>query len=405
MVVGVAGCAGYGAAGATASGAAATGQRAVAGQSAVRTFTFVYAGSGFVQVAQHVDNRPGHAGSAFDDTYTEKVKWSISWPITIDNGQLGPIGVPTAEVTGTASAEFPAPGGTPSCSGPVTLPVANGKPYIRENFNVINTTQQFITVRIEGFPLQWADSPSCPSGADVPGNVQTTGSPAATAWVNSWGQPEFKIALLNNYRITPFSVGNTFPFAPVGINTKVIFNWNARLTIAGFAPKVPPPTQPLKAPPKQPCTPTTGQPTPLTPSIASDYLNSFGSYIERFGDALQDKARAIDNFNAALRNLHYDGCTKEWYVGSPWEHLQNRLPPPPPRPNEDTSSGVDITSSPDVLSAQSPGKPSAPNSTTIGFTSAGIAALSSGKPLTVTLTGTFRVKGKPPITASTKITL
>ena len=238
--------------GAEASGSAAGGQQGRAGRSVTRTLKFVYDGSAFVQVRQHVDNRPGHSGDAYDDTYTKQVKWSITWPVTIEPERVL-VGTPTATVSGTSSADVHSAGHS-SCDSPVALPVANGKPYVGTNLVVVDRTPQFLTVRLERFPAFWAASPSCLDGQTAPAQVPQPDGAPGQAWVKSWGAPEFKVALFNNYKITPASIGNRYGYPlPAGnIWKKVTFDWSARLTLEGFSKGTPAPTTPAKPPAKGP---------------------------------------------------------------------------------------------------------------------------------------------------------
>ena len=171
---------------------------------------------------------------------------------------------------------------------------------------------------------------------------------------------------------------------------------------------MPGPTTPAKPPAKKPCTPISGNPTPLNQVTASEYLRKLASWIERYGNGLQAR---IPYLPPDWQKFAKDELITSAASGS--GHLRfgdggGGLPPPPPPPDppgpDDSVEDVEVPSSPDVVNAQSPGRPSSPYSTTTTLTQAGIAALRSGKPLTVTLKGVFRLKGKPPITATTTIT-
>ena len=161
------------------------------------------------------------------------MKWSISWKVTIDDGQIVKLSKPTGEVSGTASADQKS---VPSkCSDEVELPVdAALRQYVPTEFEVVAQTKSSITVRLRGFPVAWAAAPRCTAAEGTVSHVAVTYTPASVAWSKSWGQPEFTIAPFNNFKITPASVGNRFPFAPVGINKKVVFDWSGRLKIAKF---------------------------------------------------------------------------------------------------------------------------------------------------------------------------
>ena len=162
---------------ATVSSSATLNDRAVGRGSGSRTLTFVYDGSAFVLDRQHVDNRPGHSGPEFDDTYTTQVHWSIAWKVTIEDERVL-VGTPTATVTGTDSADANSAGHS-SCKGNVEVPVVDGKPSVRTNFVIVSRTQQFLTIEFrspEGRvwtalgggdtleeAIDWARE-SCPSG-------------------------------------------------------------------------------------------------------------------------------------------------------------------------------------------------------------------------------------------------
>ena len=223
-------------------------------------------------------------------------------------------------------------------------------------------------------------------------------------WLRAFGSPAFQVSLGRKLR-QPIDVVQTGRNANETAKRSVHGVW----TLGGpVGPLTPPP----KPPAKKPCVPAPGKGAPLNQAAARDYLRKLENWVEKFGNDLQAKVPNMprDAILLFAERLDYDPCTGKFYIrdsSSPWGYPIPPPPPPPPPdpPDDDSFAGVDVTSSPDVLSVQSPGKPSAPRSTTIKFTGAGIAALRSGKPLTVTLKGLVRVKGKPPITATTTITL
>jgi hypothetical protein len=414
-----------------------------------------------------LDNSPGHEGSAYDDTYSKRVKWSIAWEVTIEDQRVL-VGEPTATVSGIASADKNSGYGLGSCSGPVKLPVVSGKTFIPTTFDVIERTPQFLTVRMGGtgafgsFPVAWAASPSCLASEFITGYVTSPSNGAGTAWGKSWGAPEFKIALFNNYKITPVSIGNTYPF-PVELPIKkIVFDWNARLAIAGSSNAQP--TAPAKPtpPPKKPCTPTASTLDPfLDDRSANIYLNELAGAIpwSQSGQAPPwDSAKYLKELEAKFGGPVdkesfgvWLTCAMAFYqVGArgapmplPYENggkgtgsgdvlwIPQRLPgdppysyegPPPDRPpypyHTPEFDDVDVTISPDLMDVQvqlqsgrGTGGASSTNgtggTTKIGvtFNAAGVRALRSGRPFAVTRTATFRAKGKPPTTATKKITL
>ncbi len=104
-------------------------------------------------------------------------------------------------------------------------------PYTPIALEVRKTTSSGITVRVAGFPLFWPDVTGCAGATASAVAVLTTGNPAAVAWINSWGQPQFDIDLHSNFSVRPSSVGNTFPFKPVGIQRAVTFAWHATVRL------------------------------------------------------------------------------------------------------------------------------------------------------------------------------
>jgi len=239
LAVGALAVASCGIAGASASRIANPDRRVLADQSTTRVLTLVYKGSGMGKIVQHVDNRPGHAGAAYDDTYTKQVHWTISWRITIEDGLIVAVGEPTGTVGGTASADIRSRPGA-SCKGKVTGLVLGGRPYIPTTLEVVAMTKQYITVRLAAgsssygsLPLSWADVPTCPAAVFGAVSPIYTYSSAVVAW-NKSVDPQFTIALFNNYRIRPDSFGKTWEFPPEAPQKSVIFRWSSRVAYAGF---------------------------------------------------------------------------------------------------------------------------------------------------------------------------
>ena len=405
---------------ATVSSSATLNDRAVGRGSGSRTLTFVYDGSAFVLDRQHVDNRPGHSGPEFDDTYTTQVHWSIAWKVTIEDERVL-VGTPTATVTGTDSADANSAGHS-SCKGNVEVPVVDGKPSVRTNFVIVSRTQQFLTVRLEGFPPGWATAPSCDIAAS--GYVPQPDGPAGVKWVYSWGQPEFKIALFNNYKITPAEVGNRYPapLPPNNIWKKVMFDWSGRLTIEGFnkptttAPPVPTP------PAKKPCTPKSQFDFWVNDRFPNIYLTEAVETIPLFWGSLRNPDGSDSPVMLKLIQLVRSRVTKADFgisliCGSALFRIGAQGPEPlnvnararddlaklifPP----DEGEYLDIESSPDVLSAKVQGLAGGGTQINGAYTAEGLAALASGKPLRITVTGTFHARGKTPLTTTTKVTL
>jgi hypothetical protein len=214
------------------SGAAA--QRAPAGRSVTRVLKIVYSRSGEAENVQHRDNRSGHGGSAYDDTYSKNVAWKISWLVKIEGDKIVNVGAPIGKVTGTGKAVV---GSSPteSCSGKVALPGGKARPYVPVNFVVMGTPQQFITVELtyqspysEMIPLAWADIPSCAAAVLLPVQRFVLGTNKAIATWGSSEQPEFKIALFNNFKITPNSFSHVWRFGPQGAGQKkFVYRWSS----------------------------------------------------------------------------------------------------------------------------------------------------------------------------------
>ncbi len=248
--------------------------------------------------------------------------------------------------------------------------------------------------------------------------------PAGVSWVNSWGAPEFKIALFNNYKITPASIGGTYqyPLPPNNMWKKVTFDWNARLTIEGFT-KGPTTAPPTPTPPaKKPCTPTSlGRWDDQSANIYLNEVIEFVPYaptsklLSLSPSELRDWIWKEDNFGATVPKKEFGVwllCSSALFIAGgsgareplpidQTEPLTKLVPP-----GGEYAYG-DIASSPDVLAVQMQvqGGPGGVTKIRETFNAAGVKALRSGKPFPVVLTGTFRVKGKPPITVTKKITL
>jgi hypothetical protein len=212
-----------------------------ANQTGLSHFDLVYQGSGTGKIAQFVDSRRPDTKPNWD-VYTKHVDWTITWHVTFANGSITSIGKPQARVAGSGRGLVRS-NPSMSCSGPVKLPTIKAPgthpgPYAPIELVVLATTRTSVTVRIDGsssaisgFPLVWADVPACANGGGNAVAPLVAYNRATVAWGKAWGAPEFKIGLHNNFKVTPFSIGGTFPFKPQANQRQVTFDYHATLRV------------------------------------------------------------------------------------------------------------------------------------------------------------------------------
>ena len=198
-----------------------------------RVVTIRYTGTGSSLKVQHVDNRPGHGGSDFDDTYKKDASWDITWDITITDGQVTAVSDPTGTVTGTTSAQIlsqPAD----SCSGPVGLePDAAGALKVPMTIRVVGTTPTAINMELRtSVPLGWGFSTCFASAAAVELPV------ADYAAYQTWAEnilPRFSVSLPSyQLQADPVTLNQTWPFPPVSADYKAeAEHWTSQITVTG----------------------------------------------------------------------------------------------------------------------------------------------------------------------------
>jgi hypothetical protein len=204
-------------------------------------FDFVYKGSGTGRIAQFVDStRPDTKPNW--DVYSKHVDWTITWHATLQSGSITSIGKPQARVSGSGRGLVRS-NPSMSCSGPVKLPTikapgAHRGPYAPIELVVLARTSSSVTVRIDGtssaisgFPLIWADVPACKNGGGNAVAPLVAYNRATVNWGKAWGAPEFKIGLHGNFKVTPFSIGGSFPFKPQANQRQVTFDYHATLRV------------------------------------------------------------------------------------------------------------------------------------------------------------------------------
>ncbi len=182
---------------------------------------------------QHVDNRPGHGGSDFDDTYKKDVTWDITFDITITDGQITAASDPKGTVTGTTSAQILSQPSA-SCNGPVGLvPDATGALKVPMTISA-HTTPTAIEMELEGgVPLGWGFSPCFASSSAV---ALPVGDYAAyQVWAKDT-VPRFSLSLPSlQLQTEPITLSGTWPFPPVNADYKVeAQHWTSQITVTAL---------------------------------------------------------------------------------------------------------------------------------------------------------------------------
>jgi hypothetical protein len=199
-----------------------------------RVVTIRYTGTGSSLKVQHVDNRPGHGGSNFDDTYKKDASWDITWDITITDGQVTAVSDPKGTVTGTTSAQILSqPAG--SCSGPVGLePDAAGALKVPMTVSVVGTTPTAINMELgTSVPLGWGFSTCVAAAAAV--QLPVADYAAYTTWAQDT-LPRFSLSLPSyQLQADPVTLNKTWPFPPVSADYKAESqHWTSQITVTGI---------------------------------------------------------------------------------------------------------------------------------------------------------------------------